>query len=297
MGVLMNTRNKEGLTYEDKVTLYDYWVIILKRKNLIIGLFLVSVFLTTVISLLMPKIYRGEVILNVVNIAKKVETDTGLSMYPWPILIPGRSVTDTITSKQIIDIIGRIDDEKIRTILSKDPSNVQSIRITEVRGSLSALRVRVESKKREEIQDLLIEVSKYLENVPIIKRSVREHRARVNKQIEEASFLIREYEDFSKRVVNMAKKRELAILGFDPIDMNIKVSKLKVQRLELEQFLENITGIEVISEPSISKRPVKPKLMRSIIFAGLISLFVGIFLAFFMENKEKIRSGKKLEGN
>jgi uncharacterized protein involved in exopolysaccharide biosynthesis len=297
MGVLMNTRNKEGLTYEDKVTLYDYWVIILKRKNLIIGLFLISVFLTTVISLLMPKIYRGEVILNVVNIAKKVETDTGLSMYPWPILIPGRSVTDTITSKQIIDIIGRIDDEKIRTILSKDPSNVQSIRITEVRGSLSALRVRVESKKREEIQDLLIEVSKYLENVPIIKRSVREHRARVNKQIEEASFLIREYEDFSKRVVNMAKKRELAILGFDPIDMNIKVSKLKVQRLELEQFLENITGIEVISEPSISKRPVKPKLMRSIIFAGLISLFVGIFLAFFMENKEKIRSGKKLEGN
>lgn len=293
----MNTRNKEGLTYEDKVTLYDYWVIILKRKNLIIGLFLISVFLTTVISLLMPKIYRGEVILNVVNIAKKVETDTGLSMYPWPILIPGRSVTDTITSKQIIDIIGRIDDEKIRTILSKDPSNVQSIRITEVRGSLSALRVRVESKKREEIQDLLIEVSKYLENVPIIKRSVREHRARVNKQIEEASFLIREYEDFSKRVVNMAKKRELAILGFDPIDMNIKVSKLKVQRLELEQFLENITGIEVISEPSISKRPVKPKLMRSIIFAGLISLFVGIFLAFFMENKEKIRSGKKLEGN
>jgi len=291
----MNTQNRENLIYEDKTNLYDYWRTVVKRKNLIIGLFLISIFLTTVISLLMPKVYRGELVLNVVNVAN---AEPEFSLFPWPIFIPARTVTlkDTITSKQIIDVIGRIDDEKIGTILSKDPSNVQSVRIMEVRGSPSLLKVMIESKKREEIQDLLKEVSKYVENIPIIKSRVDQQRARVNKQIEEASFLIREYEDFSKSVVNMAKKRELAIIGFDPIDMNIKVSKLKVQRLELEQFFKNITGIEMASEPSVSKRPVKPNLRKSIIIAGFISLFVGIFLAFLMENRERIRSGKKLEG-
>jgi len=287
----MDNQNKEKLIYEGKINLYDYWGTIARRKNLIIGLFLISILLTTVISLLMPKIYRGEVVLNVVNVVK-AETEASLIFFPWPIVTPARSAKDTITSKQVINIIGRIDDEKIRTILGKDTSNVQSLRLMEVRGSPFVLKVSIESKKREEIQGLLIEVSKYLENIPIIKRRVGEQRARVSKQIEEASFLIREYEDFSKRVVDMARKRELAIIGFDPIDMNIKVSKLKVERLELEQFLENITGIEMMSEPDIPTRPVKPKLVKSIVLAGLISLFVGIFLAFLLENKEKIRSEK-----
>jgi len=51
------------------------------------------------------------------------------------------------------------------------------------------------------------------------------------------------------------------------------------------------------SELSVSKRPVKPNLRKSIIIAGFISLFVGIFLAFLMENRERMRSGKKLKGN
>jgi len=56
----MNTQNKEHPAYEDEINLYDYWKVVVKRKKLIIGLFLISVVVAAIISLLMPKIYRGE---------------------------------------------------------------------------------------------------------------------------------------------------------------------------------------------------------------------------------------------
>ncbi len=58
----METQNKGTSTYDDEINLYDYWKVIVKRKRLIIGLFLVAVLASAVISLSMPKIYRGEVV-------------------------------------------------------------------------------------------------------------------------------------------------------------------------------------------------------------------------------------------
>ena len=48
---------------EDEINLYDYWKVIVKRKRLIIGLFVIAILASAIISFLMPKIYRGEVIL------------------------------------------------------------------------------------------------------------------------------------------------------------------------------------------------------------------------------------------
>jgi len=40
---------------EDEINLYDYWKVIVKRRFLIIGLFLVAVVASAIISFLMPK--------------------------------------------------------------------------------------------------------------------------------------------------------------------------------------------------------------------------------------------------
>ncbi|MBA3071945.1 MAG: hypothetical protein FP829_07310, partial [Nitrospirae bacterium] len=58
----METQNKGTAVYEDEINLYDYWKVIVKRKTLIIGLFLAAVLASGIISFLMPKIYRGEVV-------------------------------------------------------------------------------------------------------------------------------------------------------------------------------------------------------------------------------------------
>ncbi len=47
----------------DEISIVDYWRVIMRRKKLIIGLFTVSVVLTLVISLLMPKYYKSEAVI------------------------------------------------------------------------------------------------------------------------------------------------------------------------------------------------------------------------------------------
>ncbi|MBA3070988.1 MAG: hypothetical protein FP829_02270, partial [Nitrospirae bacterium] len=67
----METQNKGTAVYEDEINLYDYWKVIVKRKRLIIGLFVIAILASAVISLLMPKIYRGEVVLKLPAITSK----------------------------------------------------------------------------------------------------------------------------------------------------------------------------------------------------------------------------------
>ena len=45
-----------------------------------------------------------------------------------------------------------------------------------------------------------------------------------------------------------------------------------------------------IDKPYIPKMSVNPNIKKNIILAGVISLFAGIFLAFFMEYIERIKN-------
>jgi uncharacterized protein involved in exopolysaccharide biosynthesis len=53
------SQHDKPTTHEDEINLYDYWKTIAKRKRLIIGLFLASIIITALASLLMPKVYQA----------------------------------------------------------------------------------------------------------------------------------------------------------------------------------------------------------------------------------------------
>ena len=77
----MEQQNRE---YNDEINLYDFWKVIVKRKMLIIWLFIVVVGLTAIGSFLMPDIYRGQACLLVIvhsDVIKAKEiTDSGLTI-------------------------------------------------------------------------------------------------------------------------------------------------------------------------------------------------------------------------
>jgi uncharacterized protein involved in exopolysaccharide biosynthesis len=61
LGEIMDQLNRAN---DDEINLYDFWLAILKRKKLIIGLFLIGVISVAIISFLMPNIYRGDTVLS-----------------------------------------------------------------------------------------------------------------------------------------------------------------------------------------------------------------------------------------
>jgi len=92
----MNTENKEHSAYQDEINLYDYWKVVVKRKKLIIGLFLISLLVAAIINLLAPKVYRGEAIFEIA--AKEIITGK-------------EKEKEIITAKEIVSIMGNLDGE------------------------------------------------------------------------------------------------------------------------------------------------------------------------------------------
>ena len=246
---------------EDEINLYDYWKVIVKRKRLIIGLFVIAILASAIISFLMPKIYRGEVILK----------------------LP----TKELTSKELFSVIGKIDAEKI---LPTTHHLVSDVKLNVLKDSTDKLRLIIEAKNKDIISTAIIEFAAYLNNLPLINRSVEEERQRLLMQSEELSKVIKDSEEFAEIRKKLLREGKLILLGFNPVEISKRMSDLKIEKLGVEQSLQRPKSVEIIEKPYILKNPVKPSIKKNIALAGTISLFIGIFLAFFMEYIEKMRS-------
>lgn len=263
---------------EDEVSFYDYWSIILKRKKLIFGVFVIFVSVTTIVNFLMPKVYRGEAVLRV--------GATG------------------ITTKDIVDSIGILGDGRIQTIFAKNSSSIRSLRILEMQYSPGKLNIRIESTEGEKIQDSIAELIEYINSIHFIKQRVEAERAENTKQLAENTKqlknltpLIDEYNKFIGIYEKRLRVGDFTSICFVPAELKNNVLKLESTKYALESAMKNLTesamknltGVELIEKPYISKTPISPKIKQNIFVSGIIGSFAGIFLAFFLEYIKKLK--------
>ena len=256
---------------EDEINLYDYWKVIVKRKSLIIGLFLVAVLASAIISFLTSKIYRGEVILKL----------------PAKELTSKELTSKELTSKELFSVIGKIDAEKI---LPTTHHLVSDVKLNVLKDSTDKLRLVIEAKNTDALSQAAAEFVAYLNGIPLIKRFVEEERKRLLMQSEEIDKVIKGSDGLTRTYKKLLESGRLIPVGFNPIELEKRVSDLKIERLVIEQGIKRLKGVEMISSLNIPKNPVKPRIKKNIALASITSLFAGIFLAFFMEYIEKVRS-------
>ncbi|MDF2953362.1 MAG: Exopolysaccharide export protein/domain GumC/Wzc1 [Thermodesulfobacterium sp.] len=256
--------------YEDEINLYDLWKVIVKRKKLIIGLFVIAILASAIISLLMPKIYRGEAVLK----------------------LP----TKEPQASELINIIGKIDTkEDIKRIFPNTAHLITDVKLKEIKVSRNQVSkdkflLIIEAKDKNILTHAFTEFITYLNNLPFIKRSVEEERQRLLIQLEEIDKLIAKLTKNIKTYKKLFETGKITLVGFNPIELEKSILDLKVRKIAIKQALNRLKGVEMLEEPRISENPVKPKIMLNIAIAGISSLFVGIFLAFFIESITKMKS-------
>ena len=264
----MNTQNKEHSAYEDEINLMDYFQVIRKRKWLIILGTLICMIVAAIISLLMPKIYRGEAIF---KIARGIPT-----------------------AKEMVSIIGKLDEEKLKQVLPETYNLKNSIKLNALRDSVDKFQLIIETERVDDIPIAISMVVEYINNNPLIRQSVEEDKERLLKQTEELSKVIESSKELVKAYDNLIKTGRL--IGFNPIELNKRISDIKIEKLQVEQALKRLKGIEMLTQPNISSKPVKPKKKQNVMIAGVVGFLASIMLAFFMEFFEKNKAvfGKPL---
>ncbi len=250
----------------DEINLYDLWKVIVKRKKLIVGLFIGVVTLTAIISFNMPKIYIGEAVLMVQSAAN-------------------------ITAKDIVDFVGNLDEGKKAKMLPTTSALINDIKLSPLKESKDKISVIIEAKDPNAIKTSLSEIIEYISAIDIVRNNVKEERERLLTHSSELSIVIADTSELLDTYRTLLTRGKLVPVGFNPVDLNKRISDIKMEKLVVEQSIHRMKdGIEIASQLYIKDTPVRPRTTMSLAFYGILSLFLGIFLAFSLEYVEKIKN-------
>ena len=86
------------------------------------------------------------------------------------------------------------------------------------------------------------------------------------------------------------KKKQISFININPADLIKKDADLSLEIMNLQNV--KVTA-GTLDPPSITKQPSNAQIKQRIIITGLLSLFAGIFVVFFLQYIDRIKAREK----
>jgi len=247
---------------DDEINLYDYWKVIVKRKKILIGIFLVPLVIVTIVSLSLPRYYRGE---------------SEMTNPPIPAL-------------NIVKLIGDIDNTQKVKIFTNNPGAIIGVSASLSKKSTDKVIIIIDAKTTDIIPQAFKDIYIYISNLPEIKQGI----ARINEESDlKIKHLLAAKEEnliFLDQIAERMKRRKISFIlnPFDFIKKDVDLSSeiIKIQNAKLT------AGI--LAPPSITRQPSNLRIKGIVMFTGILSLLAGIFVVFFLGyiDRMKVRDNK-----
>lgn len=262
---------RQSREIEEEINLYELWQVVVKRRAIIITLFLATVISVTIINLLLPKIYRGEVTLTIVEGSVILNSDNAI-------------LKRAETATEIIDILGSVDGKKKTLILPKTYISVKKLTLKAFKNATNKISVTIEANNQKDIPVAAIELVYYLNNMESVKANINQKEEILTQKSIEMSKLLESANNLTAQYEKKLAEGKLLDLGFNPIDLQKKIVDIKIEKLEVDQALSRLKNgrIQMMTQPIISPEPVSPKMTRNVILGSLLGFFLVIFLAFLL---------------
>jgi len=272
---------------EEEIDLREYINVLLKRKGIIILIFLIAVITAAIASYFMlppppPPTYQSTIVLSVaktdnqaiINLTESLEIIKSSLLLDEVINRMGLEITSEQLTLQIeVKILTGTNFIKISVV---DDSPEKAITIVE-----NITEVFVSQNQR-----------KYQENTKLVEDRLKN----IEEQIVELGKNIQEIEK-NKKIITSSEKLTEEEKQFQ---ISLLLSSLATQRMlynglsnlanSLIVNLRNYEDFKIISCSQLPITPIKPNKKLNILIAGVLGLFVGIFVAFFLEFWQKGKS-------
>jgi hypothetical protein len=255
----MNIKPESETILEDEINLYDYWKVLVKRKKILIGIFLVPLVIVTIVSLSLPRYYRGE-----------------------------SEMTDPlIPTPNIVKLLGDMDDTQKVKIFTNNSGAIKSVSASLPQKSTDKVNIIVDAKTADIIPQAFKDISDYISDLPEIKQQIARIKEEVDLKIKHLIEARNANLIFLDQIKFMMKKRQLLFISVNPADLIKKDVDLSLEIMNL-QNVKVTTGI--LGPPSITKQPSNSQIKQRIIITGILSLFTGIFVVFFLEYIDRMKA-------
>ena len=226
---------------EEDIDLLEFWRVIWGRKKMIIVLFTVSVMVTMIISMLLPKYYASETIILPIG-SEGGGLGAALSAIPMVGALTGAVGLQTPADKIMVIL-------KSRTLAEKVIRKFDLFRLFNERDWDD------EKKQWKDPAD-----------PPLMQDAVKK---------------------LAENVVNFRKSKDGSItIEVEWKDANLSADIANYYVTALAAFMNDMSinvTVQVIDRAIPAERKSKPKVSLNMALAGVLSGFVGIFLAFFLD--------------
>jgi hypothetical protein len=267
----VNSRPEHEIIPEGEINLYDYWKVLVKRKNILLGIVLVPIVIATLISLSLPRHYRGE-------------SEISIQALPAP------NIPVVRTAPNIVRLIGTIDDRQKLMIFKNNPDAIERLSISLPKTAADKVTIIIEAKTADVIPQAFSEILDYVNNLPEIKeenaRIEAENKLKLDSLIEAKKANL----FFLNQITNMIKKGQLSVVYFNPADLIEKDANLSLQIKNLQM---GKAAVGILSPPSITRQPSNSRIKQIILITGLLSLFTGIFVIVLLEYLDSLKARGK----
>jgi len=270
----MKTENK--IDSEEEINLYACWKLLLERRKIFFVIFLCPVLIAAVISISLPRYYRGE----------------GTIYYPvipiWPVAIAEAEAP----APYFIKIIGEIDEAKRSAIFTKNPQAINRVSITLPKKSNDKLLIFIDAKTADIIPQAYNDMFHYISNLPEIKGETERIKREVDLKEKNLTEARKANQVFLNQVTDMMKNKQIPHISVslaDLIKADVDLS------LEIKKLHDAGRKFSTQSPLSISVQPTDSHLKMMIVSTAVLSLAAAIFVVFFfVDFIEHIRrSGNK----
>jgi hypothetical protein len=278
----MNIKAKTEIIPDEEVKLYDYWRVLLKKKKIFIGIFLAPLVLVTIISLALPRYYRGE----------------------------SEITNPLIPAPNIVNLIGNIDDVQKIKVFASNPDAIKSVNIFLPPKSTDKVNIIIDAKTMDIIPQAFKDIFSYISNLPEIKAEIAKIQAETDLKNErllvEIDLKIKKLIEakqanlvFLNDMTDMIKKRKLTIVYFNPADLVRKDGDLSLEIMNLQDAKKEImkkkalnvkVTVGILGPVSITKQPTNSHIKKIIIMTGTLSLMAAIFVVFFLDYIERMKA-------
>ena len=274
---------------EEEINLLDYWRVIWKRKILIISVIFLITLLSAIISLYKTDIYQAKAIISPVSEEKG---GGGLSLLSQQFGgIAGIALPASTSSKEIMNLLNSnmIREKMIKkydllpVLFSKNWDNEKKEWIKKAPTMWNGIRA--------------------LNSIIKVTNNIKENTISVSADFHDPEITVVLVDDIlstlSEHMSNESKKSALIKRRYleeqlrstsDPL-IRQKIYNLISQQVETAMMSEmnEYFAYKVIDPPRVPDIRIRPKRRNTVVLTFIVSSFIGVFLAFFLEYIKKLR--------
>jgi uncharacterized protein involved in exopolysaccharide biosynthesis len=265
---------------EDEIDIREYINVIIKRKKLIMSIFLAAVVISAIVSLMMPKVYE-------------ITTTVQLGSVNGPLIKNEEAKLIMLNQNLLLFVINDLNLKITPDALQKE------IKISDIKDT-DLLKIKITYSSI----DTALKINDAIVN-PLIAQGQNVYKERINiinERLKELLGAIKNAEEdivrtqnlimgipSSKDITQAEVSLRMIILQNTLPKYENNLTELRNQRNDLQILLLSSKDFKVFDAPIKPKHPIGPKKKQNVFIAGMFSLIFGIFLVFVLEFWQKIK--------